>query len=245
MNVIDNHIHVGWYTNGYNSPREVWNSIIEAGVDEFAVSSTSVCAELYDTVIDEIRELISLGGESVHPILWVTPLMMKTQGVKYMLQSGIKWQGVKMHWDAHKDWCNELDLVNKVVGIARSLNVPILLHTGETAKSMAENFKDLCRFNQDVKFVLAHGRPLEQTLSILKLYPNTYMDAAFMPIENVQQLVNEGLINRILFGTDMPINKVYYTKISNSQYIKNCLSEIRNNLSEDEFKQIMRNQVYI
>ena len=52
--MIDNHVHVGWYTDGYHSPKEVWQAELDAGIDEIAVSSTSTCAELYKLVVREM-----------------------------------------------------------------------------------------------------------------------------------------------------------------------------------------------
>lgn len=45
--MIDNHVHIGWYADGYHYPKSVWMAEIEAGINEIAVSSTSTCAELY------------------------------------------------------------------------------------------------------------------------------------------------------------------------------------------------------
>lgn len=28
--MIDNHVHVGWYTDGYHSPKEIWQAELEA-----------------------------------------------------------------------------------------------------------------------------------------------------------------------------------------------------------------------
>ena len=60
--MIDNHVHMGWYTDGYHSPLEVWQSEQEAGIDEIVVSSTSTCAELYKLVVREMREQDTLAG---------------------------------------------------------------------------------------------------------------------------------------------------------------------------------------
>ena len=87
--MIDNHVHVGWYTDGYHSPQEIWQAELEAGIEGIVVSSTSICAELYKLVVSEMRELIRLGGPRIHPLLWLTPRMMKTWGIRYMLHSNI------------------------------------------------------------------------------------------------------------------------------------------------------------
>lgn len=88
--IIDNHVHVGWYRDGYHSPKEIWEAETAAGVDEICVSSTSTCAELYDIVIEEMIELKRLEGSKVHPILWITPQMLKSEEIDKMFLSDMR-----------------------------------------------------------------------------------------------------------------------------------------------------------
>ena len=144
--MIDNHVHVGWFTDGYHSPKDVWYSEMAAGVDGMAVSSTSTCAELYKVVVREMRELVRLGGNRVHPILWLTPTMLKKRYVlPYMLHSKVKWKGVKMHWETHQEWSHNPKLVEKALDVARKIGCPLLLHTGEDTSCHAGLYIDLIK----------------------------------------------------------------------------------------------------
>lgn len=226
--IIDNHVHVGWFTDGYHTPREVWDSAVAAGIDGMAVSSTSTCTELYKVVVREMRELIKLGGERVHPILWLTPKMMKCRyALPYMLHSKIPWQGIKMHWEAHKEWANNKKLVVQGLELARQLGVPVLLHTGNFVSCHAGLFADIIAENQDLTFVLAHGRPLDETLEVVRNNENSFIDTSFMPAQDLQQLVDKGLVDRILFGTDFPINEVFYKDINSVTYIQRNIEMIK------------------
>ena len=226
--IIDNHVHVGWFTDGYHTPREVWDSAMAAGIDGMAVSSTSTCAELYKVVVRELRVLIKLGGERVRPILWLTPKMMRCRyAVPYMLHSKIPWQGIKMHWEAYKEWVNNKKLVVKGLEIARWLGVPVLFHTGNFASCHAGLFADIIAENQDLTFVLAHGRPLDETLEVVRNNENSFIDTSFMPAQDLQQLVDKGLVDRILFGTDFPINEVFYKDINSVTYIQRNIEMIK------------------
>lgn len=242
--MIDNHVHVGWYTDGYHSPKEVWQAELDAGIDEIAVSSTSTCAELYKLVVREMLELISFGGSSIHPILWLTPRMMNTRGLSYMLHSKIRWQGVKMHWKAHREWYYNRNLLHNALEVARWLEVPVLFHTGNFKECKASVFGDICKQYNDLKFVLAHGRPLDETMGIMDECPNVFVDTAFMPASQVKELADAGLSDRILFGTDAPINLIYYKDVSIANYIRNCLTELQNALSPEQFKLIISNKLY-
>lgn len=242
--MIDNHVHVGWYTDGYHSPKEVWQAELEAGIDEIAVSSTSTCAELYKLVVREIRELIHLGGSRIHPILWLTPRMMNTWGLSYMLHSKIRWQGVKMHWKAHREWFYNRKQLHNALEVARWLEVPVLFHTGNFKECKACVFMDICKQYDDLTFVLAHGRPLDEAKNVLEECANVYVDTAFMPADHVKELADAGYSNRILYGTDVPINLLYNKDVSIANYIRNCLTELQNALSPEQFKLIISNKLY-
>lgn len=231
--IFDNHVHVGWFTDGYHTPKEVWYSAKVAGVNGMAVASTSTCAELYKDVCRELRELIRLGGDNVHPILWLTPRMMKVKyALPFMLHSRIKWQGVKIHSEAHPEWVHNSRLLNKAIDVARSLSVPVLIHTGNFDYSHAGLFKSTIEANKDLRFVLAHGRPIHETLDILRCCNNVYVDTAFMSKEDISLLAESGFADNILFGTDAPINKIFFKEISTSDYIKDRINEHRKVLGE-------------
>lgn len=242
--MIDNHVHVGWYTDGYHSPKELWQAELEAGIDEIAVSSTSTCAEMYKLVVREMRDLIRLGGSSIHPILWLTPKMMKTWGLSYMLHSKIRWHGVKMHWEAHREWYYNRKLLCSSLNVARKLQVPVLFHTGNFKECHAGVFLDVCKQNKELTFVLAHGRPLEETLEVMKECRNVYVDTAFMPASHVRLLADTGLSDRILFGTDVPINLLFFEGLSVTDYIKRSLSELKEVLLPEQYDRIISNQLY-
>lgn len=242
--MIDNHVHIGWFSDGYHYPIDVWTAEQAAGVDDIVVSSASTCAELYKLVVNEIEDIVSIGGSHIHPLLWLTPRMMKTWGLSYMLHSKVKWQGVKMHWQAHKEWYYRPKLVRQAMSVVQRLNVPLLLHTGEFKECMPNVFDNLIKTYPNVTFVLAHGRPLELTIPILNKYNNVYVDTAFMPAENIAKLVDSGYIERTLWGTDAPINLFAHPEIVTTDYICNIISETETVIGKKSFKIISSNTVY-
>lgn len=232
--IIDNHVHVGWFTDGYHSPKEVWSSEMAAGVDGMAVASTSTCAELYKNVCRELRELIRFGGRRISPILWLTPKMIKRHyALSYMLHSKIQWAGVKIHSEAHPEWVHNNSLLCKALNVARHLDVPVMIHTGNFDCCHAGLFKCTIEHNTDLTFVLAHGRPIGETIDVLKCCNNAYVDTAFMPREDVEQLISANLQERILFGTDAPINKVFYPESSTEDYIRQSIFEVSSAVGGD------------
>lgn len=230
MKIFDHHQHVGWYSDGYHSPSEIWRTKEDVGLSDIAVSSTSTCAELYKLVVREMLELKRLGGNQIHPFLWLTPRMMCTWGIRFMLHSKVKWEGIKMHWQIHREWYYNHKLSQRAVEIARILSVPILLHTGEFKECSSQIFIPLIKSNSDITFILAHGRPINEAKQVLRECPNCMVDTAFMPIEHICELVENGIGNRILFGTDAPIDRVFGIGRNSADYIKKCILEIRSSL---------------
>lgn len=242
--MIDNHVHVGWYTDGYHSPNSIWKAEIESGIGEIAVSSTTTCAELYKLVVKEMREMTRIGGNNVHPLLWVTPRMMKTWGIRYMLHSKVDWQGIKLHWGAHREWFYNKKLLNRVLDIARYKSWPILLHTGESKECLPKVFSNIINEYSDLKFVLAHGRPIEQTIDVLRSCSNTFVDTAFMPNKHISLLIGEGFSDRIIFGTDTPIDMVYNKERPMSEYIQLCLNQLKSVTTSEQFDIITNRHIY-
>lgn len=242
--MIDNHVHVGWYSDGYHNPLDMWQSEKDAGFDDIVVSSTSTCAELYKLVVREMNELIKVGGSHIHPLLWVTPRMMKTWGIRYMLHSKIRWQGLKMHWGAHREWYYNRKLVYRALEIARDKNIPVLLHTGGSKECEPKVFEEIIIQYSDLNFVLAHGRPIEQTVEVLGLCVNAYVDTAFMPVEDVLILIEKGYLDRILFGSDAPINLIYKKNETVTEYLKDCMQNLLRSLTLEQYKTIMNNRLY-
>lgn len=236
VHIIDNHVHVGWYSDGYHSPQEVWNAITLAGIDEIAVSSTSTCAEKYKLVVREMRELQRMGGNKVHPILWLTPKMLRTYGIRYMLHSKIKWEGVKMHWLAHPEWGKNEKLLNKGLKIVKQLGVPLLLHSGNQACCQPYLYEPICRNMPCTKIIIAHGRPIDQTLDLLRNFENVMVDTAFMPVDDAKKIISEGFASRIFFGTDTPIQMMYTNHNTPlSTIIKDNINDFKGILSDNMF----------
>lgn len=242
--MTDNHVHIGWFSDGYHYPKDVWAAEQKTGINDIVVSSTSTCAELYKLVIHEIKELIRVGGEHVHPLLWLTPRMMKTWGLRYMLHSKVKWQGVKMHWQAHHEWYYNIHLTKQAMQVVEKLNVPLLLHTGEFKECMPNVFESLIKDYPNVTFVLAHGRPLAPTMRLLTHYNNVYVDTAFMPAEHIAELIESGYIKRVLWGTDAPINLIAHPEISTADYLANTIQEAKDVIGEHNFQIIASQTVY-
>ena len=204
--ICDAHIHVGQFDDIYTSPQEVVTFMRQAKVEKYAVMSTTIWTEEYEKVLQEMREFKALAPQSILPILWLTPQMLLDGKLDMMLNSGIQWRALKVH--GNHPW--SLNGVNECANIAEELHLPLIIHTGDFPHCEAGIYKDIVKSHPRVTFVLGHCRPIEQTIAIMEECPNCWGDTAFTPLADVQKMLNAGMENRVLFGTDYPLQKVFY-----------------------------------
>ena len=149
-----------------------------------------------------------------------------------------------MHWKAHREWFYNRRLLAQALDVARTLDVPVLLHTGDFKECHAEVFLKVCCEHDDLTFVLAHGCPIAETLEVLAKCSNAYVDTAFMPVDNVVSLLQNGFAQRILFGTDAPINSLFHKEMTTTEYIQGCWTSLQRDLPSEEYSQIVSNTIY-
>lgn len=201
----DAHIHVGQFNNIYTSPQEVVAFMQQAGVEKYVVMSTTIWADDYEKVLHEMRELVTLAPHSALLVLWLTPHMLLDGKLDSMLQSGITWRALKVH--GNHPW--SLNGVNECALIAEELSMPLIIHTGDFPHCEAGVYKEIVKSHPNTTFVLAHCRPVDQAIEVMKECPNCYGDTAYTPFPEVAKLIEAGLEDRILFGTDYPMQKIH------------------------------------
>lgn len=225
--MIDSHVHFGQFYDRYTSALELSCFMKEVGAERYAVSSTTMCEENYEKVVGEFRQLISLDGEKVIPVLWITPQLLLEHKESVFLDSGINWRCVKIHPALCPNvWNGNSELNDTLLSIVRELKVPLLIHTGETEGCNPRLFESIVKENADITFILAHGRPLNDTQDLMLKYPNVYADTAFMPVQSIRQLVDCNLTDRVLWGTDFPIIRHYQEGVDLVPWYEGILAEL-------------------
>jgi predicted TIM-barrel fold metal-dependent hydrolase len=236
--IIDTHIHVGPFNNAYFSAVDIHNLMHSVGVDYYAVSSMSQCEHDYEKVLDEIAQLIELSGDKVLPVMWITPDALDGN-IAWYLESDIKWRMLKIHPFLDKTaWSPDGELFAEVIDIARELKLPLLIHTGDDACCSSALYARAIESNEDVCFILAHGRPLEDAIRVVNNTQNAYLDTAFMPIEQIKECVDSGISKRVLWGTDMCIPKYYRPELNLEEYYLSKLRDLQHVCTAAQFEAI-------
>ena len=225
--IFDIHVHVGWFGKNYFSPGFVCRTLKNAGITHFAFSSTShIISNDREFLIKEREKVIELSENRAVVFQWVMPDMVNGKGgngLEFWLDKNVR--GLKIHGKA-QSWPPFGKSLRKVFAIADKRNLPVMLHTGEDKNHRPTDYLKICKQFPKVKVILAHGRPLDSAILMLKECPNTLVDMAFMPKKHIEDLLNRGFGDRVLFGTDTPIPKMFY-KSSLTQYIKRRINMAR------------------
>ncbi len=242
--MIDYHTHIGQFYDIYTSPSEVVRIMDSVGVGQFACSSTTICECDYNKVLMEMSELQTLARHRLLPVLWIVPQMLQDDGLQRFLDSGIPWRMLKIHPQLNPlAWqCGGKNL-QKVVSLAKQMHIPILIHTGESAGCYPSLFERTIRYNPSVTFILAHGRPIDETTTLLQHYPNVLTDTAFMPVEHIAELCQRGFSHKILWGTDIPIQKYYSRSENLIDYYQNRLRELKTAITIEQYETILTNHI--
>ena len=209
MIIHDSHVHIGQFRELYSSPEGVFDFLDKLGVSRMAASSTGTCEGNPDVPIRELRRLIKVAGNRVTPVLWMNPEWMIDGSVDKLLSCGIDWKCVKVHGYFSK-WEDKPEVLQQTVNLAKRLKVPMLFHTGGRPESDAGVYLPVAKSNPEVTFILAHSRPVDQTIKVMEECSNVMADTAFTPEEDVESMIKKGFANRILWGTDYPLHNVFY-----------------------------------
>ena len=236
MKINDFHIHVGQFNDEYFSPEEVWSFLKSVGVNAFAVSSSSVCGYDIDQTLYDIKQIVSLSGGRAFPVLWLMPGMFLNGQLNAFLESGISWRCVKMH--GFHEWTN--DDIENAVSVAQGLNLPFMMHTGGRRCCEAGQYFSLCKKYSNLQFVLAHSRPCDETIDVMLKCENVWADTAFTSIEDVVSLVDAGLEDRVMWGSDYPIPELYYKHCSIKDLYLKKIKDLSSLISPTAFDKIIK-----
>jgi predicted TIM-barrel fold metal-dependent hydrolase len=236
--LCDSHVHVGLFKDEvYFDPVQVARDMDKLGVKKWIFSTTSTGNLPFEDIKKEIETVIEASAGSAYPFLWVTPEML---GNSPNLQEYFfcRFYGIKIH--GYNGWKPNGKKLERVFHIAEEKNLPVMLHTGGRSYCEAGMYLRICEKFSGVKVILAHGRPLHETIAVMKNCPNTYVDTAFMPTGDIKSLINLNLASRILFGTDYPITSYYY-QTPKRTYYRRHVKNIKARIGEKAFWEISSN----
>ena len=192
----------------------------------------------FSEVRSQIESLVSLSYGRAVPFLWVSPDMLKDSHdlSAYFFLTEQKFAGIKIH-GYHQNWNPEGKELRCVLKIARDKNLPVMFHTGGREICDSKMYRNICLEFPDVKIILAHGRPIDECISVMNECPNAWTDTAFMSVNNIMKLRDSELISRVLWGSDFPVMRYFYD-MPPEKYYANKVNEVRKSLGIEDFNLI-------
>lgn len=235
---IDTHVHIGRFFDKVFTPKKISTLMKKCGVSFYLVSSTTTCCANWKLVLNEFTNLKRIDQKAI-PCLWLTETFLEKRILNSLISSDIKWRCLKIHPALnYQEWETRGQKISQVFKLASELKIPILIHTGYDDYCSAKKYEEEIRLYNDVKVILAHGRPIQETIYILESYSNTYVDTAFMPIEDIVTLVNRKLYDKILWGTDTPIPTIYNPEIDYVRAYTEKLFLLQTKIGQNAFRLI-------
>lgn len=236
--IIDAHAHIGYdyVFDAEQNEEELMKYYSEYGIDGAIVQPfiSRPYKEDIEQVHDRIHELCLKnpgrfwGMASINPHL--TPEDYEKEAARCVKELGFV--GIKMTPIAHAVNPPTRD-GRHVLEVARSLNVPVMIHTGAgipfadpvSLISVVRDFKD-------VKIILAHcGTDMffQQALYLAEQFENVYAEPSWLNVLNVKKLIETIGAGRIMFSSDHVLNAVveivkYKTAVSNKADLEMIMS---------------------
>jgi predicted TIM-barrel fold metal-dependent hydrolase len=230
--ICDCHVHYGQFREDYYNPEQLVEYYETIGIDKVGIMPVGT-TWASDFNRDQ-KVMVSLPAKRFVPYLWVSPEMVDADP-SLKLYDTLNYKVIKIHAYAIKEWDKLPDKIRTVIEVARSKNIPVMFHTGGWRGSNAIQFYKFCREYPEVTFILAHGKPISQTLTVLKGAKNAYTDSSFMANDSIKLICDAGLSHKILFGTDFPIMKTFWPEINLIEWYKNNVMELIQTFGEKNF----------
>ena len=212
--ICDAHVHVGDIGDARSvrefKPAEIAAILKRHGVSEFIFSSMNAQRGLpFEAIRRDAIETKEAFGAGAHAFYWLAGRFYDADPAITTLDSGI-WEGVKLH-EKETPWVTTRPRdLDRILTIIEERNVQIQFHTGEDEGCYPHELLPFVKRHPRLRIDFAHCRPYRETIECLKECPNLFTDTAFMAPENYPELVAAGVEDRVMFGTDLPLQSGFY-----------------------------------
>jgi len=205
--VCDGHVHVGGHAQWYFPPVYVVGAMRRLGVRRWAVSSMSTTPAGFTAARKELETVLQLAAGQAVPVLWVSPAMLR-QSPDLSRFDALPYRAIKVH--GFDGWTPFGKPLQRLFAIAMERELPVVMHTGGASHCNAGAFERICLAFPTVKVVLCHGRPAEEAAHVQAHCPNVWIETSFMQVRDIRKVISRNGSDRILFGTDFPMDEVWF-----------------------------------
>ncbi|WP_269411521.1 amidohydrolase family protein [Lentibacillus daqui] len=215
--IFDAHAHLdvseirGWYDTA-DRLIKVMDSV---GIEKSVVSAYRDCpSPEIESPMEFLSSEVKKYPERLYPFIRLNP-RFDDQTIE-ILDIAIQkhnFRGVKLHPSSYNLYPGGEPTV-KIFRRAAKYDVPILVHCADEGNSMPLEFLSCIEQSPETKVILAHSGGffhLKDAIRVCKQYENVYMDTCESPfVDGIKKAIDEIGPDRILFGTDNPIDNPYF-----------------------------------
>lgn len=252
--IIDAHTHIGYWHNSILAiKRDLLKSMRDNNIDIalFSMDSTEffenkdsnpITISLSQIEISNIALSFAKRHSNLRLLIWLKPYHQHSdKDLKEMDEFIIKNRkyiyGLKFHpFLSHTKISSKY--ATKYFSLARKHNLPICVHTAKDKYSDIKYLVSAAKKNKDINFIAAHLQLCSNNkdgIKALKEVDNIYGDTAWVNISITNELINLGLEDKIMFGTDNPIDGLFtYKKDIYQDYFNNKM-----NFDKDSYNKLM------
>lgn len=257
--VIDTHAHIGRISLFHLSVRRLLWSMKRYGVD-FSLVSNIECTEY---IAAHKRLPFFLRRSQVH-VLKRTVRKVKRHagklGILVWLRIGSEQPdeklyrlirkhrsliyGIKLH-PFRSETAPDDPQMEPVYALARYFQLPVVSHTGDIEQAKTARLYRAAQQHPDINFVAVHmdlDSGNKEAIDLIARLPNLYGDTTWVPLESTVYAVETCGSEKILFGTDNPIdgkNHLFVNRAGQRALSQAYFNEFRSMVSAEAYDNIM------
>ena len=135
--------------------------------------------------------------------------------------------------------------LDPIYRLAAEYDLPIVSHTGGCAEARSVRLYNAAKAHPELNFVMVHmdlGTDNREAEELLGLLPNLYGDTTWVPVESTLRSVRRWGSEKILFGSDSPIDgrDTYLCNRSGDRSLyQQYFNEFRRMVGADDYANIM------
>ena len=257
--IIDSHVHIGGKPLFEMKESIVLNAMTKYWIDKIIVSNADssefdfqqnpIPSEFQTTMYDSTVRTVNFArnnAERIFVAAWVKPKNEQPDKDFYdLIERNLDViKAIKFH-PYHSAEPFNSENTEGFIRLAQTFSLPVITHTALDQFSRGDLVAEMAKKYPDVKFIMAHLELNSDNLHAIDLCketPNLYGDTAWVSFESVKKFVAECGSERILFGSDMPIDgedTYEKTKTGTRAVYQDYFAKAYTELGEENAKNLM------
>ena len=251
--VIDTHAHIGNILK-FNMTKEILlKSMDKYGIDYSLISNIegaefdndqNPIPEKFQKSQKEINEAaIKFAREypnKIGVLMWAKP---STEGCikefeDMIINNRDVVYGIKIH-PYHSKIEFDSPKVEDYIKLAEKYSLPVAVHTAMSFESSPKKVYNMAVKYPNVNFIMVHmglGTDNQEAIELISKLPNLYGDTTWVKPENALKMIEKCGIDKLIFGTDNPIDGV---DTCSNKFYETYLNYFKNNLSSMDYDKLL------